>query len=451
MQTFWMRFRDFVGEVLAYIIGAGTAILLLLFGWFIFLAGLTLTGFLAKSVPFICVAGTLWVLTLLFLFTLLAAGGDFAHGIDNLVSRIGDQVGSGNSMTAQLIREAATSLGAHAGQLSEFFYLAMGMTAFLIDWVARFHLSLVSRVEGRHPESPWPGSAVLLFSAVPVLLGWLVHREYIVEQFKIRLKLATAFLSSFEFLRLLLLLTAGFWGETALTAANSILAFPADDTVAGFHLGLPIGMLSDVRVNAAWTLYQIQGPFLYSAFFAAVPGLFFLIGAKRWVIHRWAAHRNAAPDEIARRLRARRPGRTMMSAWLLLLSLTVAQRSGALTRYVDGYVYRFSAEPIDHAFAGCLLDERGAVLVCLRQWELGWAREIAAVRSKVEAGLRQNQVKTFRAGEQAWRNRELPAYMADDPRRSLDVRLYWMREQARRLRTHALELRELLAKQGSSR
>ena len=181
------------------------------------------------------------------------------------------------------------------------------------------------------------------------------------------------FLSSFELIRVLLMLACGRSGKEALAAAKTIFELPSKDQVFGIPVLVPILAFSAERRAAAFTLYQIYGPPTYWIFFGIVPLTIvsFVLFRRFW---RWFRSHDT-PGTADNWYAA-----AMLSLWIVLLGMTVAYRTGDLEDAAKiTYSKTFAREHekqfifCERAAKGGAQDEREkALLACWAGLGEGW-------------------------------------------------------------------------------
>jgi len=417
--------------------------------WFIgilllMMSAFTLTGVLFGKVPIICAAGLVWIGFFYGIFvvadsarTIAECVKGHASGISGWLKALSRPVSENDVMVV-----ADWFLGAVAwcsSKVGSLFFFLMGCTASLIHWLTDLHLSLARhRVEASHSDHGLPWFVNVGFAVIPPLLGvtadWRKQNPLSPE----KLGKAVAFIRSFEFLRCLVLLVCGLWGMMAFQAGDRILELPSDDTIAGIPVLLPVKLLSAERRDAAYALYLAQGFYAYTFFFAVLP-----LGVIVWA--EWRKQRQQFLGRETRFAKQNRRAAAILCCGLLLLSMTVAWRSGGVARYTIAAIARFTGEPKDRALSSCLAgaSSQGAALQCARKWTADWEAELTDVSKARAAELTPAQRQRFEQQEQNWWRRDVARFYvpgANGPTlpsdRTLNVGIA--------IRSHVRELRALL-------
>ncbi len=469
----------------------GSAILFSSLAFFVLIAA-SIWVINAGSVPVRSALGLLWLLFCSLLFVMLqqAAGvakglrplfGSFEAFADDWESSIwrhllamrhfftGPSIGSvGDSMAyaegfAEAVAEWSESFGTLMRKASDVFlsvvyhccFTLMGAVSFIAKLSSDLHLGSASE---RSTEiyllfgQLWSGLTVASGVAiVPAVIGlWVDGRRYwgenyrknIIEQYEqfeqdpknhrapslVNERFAV-FVSSFELIRVAILLVLGLWGQEVLDSAKAIFEVPSKDQVFGISLLLPVLVLAEDRRLAAYALFEKFGPSNYWVAFGLIPMTVVL-------------------GQLYRRIRevVKKDGRyanpnwraaNVLSLWVLMLTISVAYSSGELERRAkEVYAATIAARPVKN-FIYCEENARRAVgvekseaeLACKANLAADWEKEATVASLRVEGLLTPSERSAFKSAQKQW-DRQLARDVKGRANRQLDVRIdHWRRRE----------------------
>jgi hypothetical protein len=416
------------------------------------LTSFTLVGFLTGNVSLICGAGLLWILFLLQVFSFARSARQVADWIGGHAEILAERF----EMSHHDALELATWLSVVVSRISRWFstrlFFVMGSTVALVRTFTDLHMFLANHqlhVPVSGIRLPWLVNAGFTF--IPPVLGMIADLRSRVNKDPRKIGTAIRFITSLEFARCLLLLTCGLWGAQAFEAAQEILKIPSNDTIQGVPILLPLGLFSAPARAAAFTLYEIQGVYVYLLLFVVLPG-FVLLCAFWCKLKTKIFRRPFVPPIFGLASKAG----ILSSVWLLLLSSSVAYRTGAMGRYATAGVMHFQREPLDKGLSDCLLGSHGPVTDsnCIQVWERGWDLELQETSRQVLLALPPKYRSQFLHDQQVWRKREVdPSRLPADGHVSLKEKQTILFNQGTNIRRRVQSLRSWLQnrKRGSRR
>lgn len=444
-------YLDGIIHIAGFALKVGTALVCAAVAVIVLLCTLTVVGFLTGNVSIICAAGLAWVLMLLETVVLVDSLKDIAHWIARNTQRLSNRLDALSIEIGQqdLFRLATWLLNGTARfskQLGNTLFLLMGLVAALARTLTEIHL-VIGRQHTLLAGSigvPWFLSVGFTF--LPPILGAFADRNKRVHFSPGNAGTAVAFLTTLEFSRCLLQLTTGLWGPSAFDAADKILSLPSRDSLFGIPLMLPVWILSEERREAAFTLYQTQGFYIYTLFFGLFPLAVFvntLWAATKRLFRNIKRLFKDDPVKEETILQRNTAARFVFSCGLLLLTSTVAYRTGGLGRYMIVAQSYFQSTATDKILGSCLLASKSYVTdeTCIQEWRAKWEAELAVVYDQVTRALPSNQRSQFKQREDAWRRTEVPSMSAASPNDDLSARIAQLYFLGRQIRDRVQELR----------